>query len=65
MAKEFFKGVYRLHRLPRKIVSDIVPLLTLNFWKVSILRTELHFLCDVRYIWVGGTRFYAVFKILL
>ena len=45
IAKIFMKGIFKLHGLPKEIVSDRDVKFTSNFWKVLFvyLRTKLNF----------------------
>ena len=45
IAKIFMKEIFRLHGLPKAIVSDIYPKFTSNFWKglFTYLGTKLNF----------------------
>ena len=44
MAEVIFNSVYKLHRLPERIISDRDSLFTSNFWKKlhALLNIELH-----------------------
>ena len=45
IAKIFMKDIFRLHGLPKEIVSDMDPKFTSNFWKglFAYLGTKLNF----------------------